>query len=246
MIVVLIVSALVLVMRDENYRPSFSTIVAQIAALEQSFPSVMGGLTAMITSEENVRLAQLTLWSLWQVFTYAVIPALVVRIVLRKRLRDFGAKVRGMTSGWWVYVVMFVVIMPAVLWASTTESFQRTYPFFKPSADGSPTVLTDAYWSRFWIWQVLYGLQFVSLEFFFRGFMLHGTRARLGPYSILVMMVPYCMIHFGKPLPETIGAIIAGTVLGFMSLKTRSVWLGAVLHIAVALTMDLLAIGQLS
>jgi membrane protease YdiL (CAAX protease family) len=57
-------------------------------------------------------------------------------------------------------------------------------------------------------------------------------------------MVPYCMIHFAKPLPETFGAIIAGVVLGFMSLATRSIWMGALLHIAVALTMDLAALGR--
>ena len=39
--------------------------------------------------------------------------------------------------------------------------------------------------------------------------------------------------------------IIAGIVLGFMSLKTRSIWLGAALHIAVAVTMDLLALWRL-
>jgi len=33
-------------------------------------------------------------------------------------------------------------------------------------------------------------------------------------------------------------------VLGFMSLKTRSVWLGAALHIAVAATMDWLALWR--
>jgi membrane protease YdiL (CAAX protease family) len=52
------------------------------------------------------------------------------------------------------------------------------------------------------------------------------------------MMVPYCMIHFTKPLPECCASIVAGLALGFMSLKTRSIWLGAALHISVALSMD--------
>ena len=67
-----------------------------------------------------------------------------------------------------------------------------------------------------------------------------GTR--LGPYVIFVMTIPYCMIHFGKPIQETLGAIVAGILLGFMALKTRSIWLGAALHIAVAWTMDGLAV----
>jgi membrane protease YdiL (CAAX protease family) len=62
------------------------------------------------------------------------------------------------------------------------------------------------------------------------------------------MTVPYCMIHFGKPLPETLGAIFAGLFLGTVSLWTRSIWLGTALHISVAVSMDLAALyykGQL-
>ena len=62
-------------------------------------------------------------------------------------------------------------------------------------------------------WELAYGLQFIGLEFFFRGFMVHGTKHRFGFYAIFVMMVPYCMIHFRKPMPETCGAIVAGMVM---------------------------------
>jgi hypothetical protein len=41
---------------------------------------------------------------------------------------------------------------------------------------------------------------------------------------------------------ETLVAIIAGVVLGALSLKNRSVWLGAAIHVAVALSMDTLAL----
>ena len=44
----------------------------------------------------------------------------------------------------------------------------------------------------------------MPLEFFFRGFILHGTKQRFGFYAIFVMIIPYCMIHFGKPIVETI------------------------------------------
>jgi uncharacterized protein len=62
--------------------------------------------------------------------------------------------------------------------------------------------------------------------------------------AIAVMVVPYTMIHFHKPFPETFGAIVAGTILGFLSLKYRS-WLGgALLHSLVALTIDFLSSHQ--
>jgi membrane protease YdiL (CAAX protease family) len=56
------------------------------------------------------------------------------------------------------------------------------------------------------------------------------------------MVVPYNMLHFGKPMPEALAAIVGGIVLGTLSLKTRSIWWGAALHISIALTMDVCAL----
>ena len=82
----------------------------------------------------------------------------------------------------------------------------------------------------------------MSLEFFFRGFLVHGLKRRFGFYCIVIAVMPYCMIHFGKPMPETLGAIFAGLALGTLSLFTRSIWLGVAIHVSVAVSMDLIAL----
>ena len=43
-------------------------------------------------------------------------------------------------------------------------------------------------------------------------------------------------------MPEALVAIVGGIVLGTLSLKTRSIWWGASLHIAIAITMDVCAL----
>ncbi len=173
----------------------------------------------------------LAYWACGCVVTYFVIPALMVRLIFREKLSDYGFKVRGAFKDGWIYVVFFAVVGPLVLLVSREEHFQQTYPFYQPDK-------REPLWPHFWRWELLYAAQFLALEFFFRGFMVHGLRRRLGSSAIPVMMVPYCMIHFEKPLPETLAAIIAGLVLGFMSLRTRSIILGAVIHVSVALSMD--------
>ncbi len=183
------------------------------------------------------RLAGLLFWAAGSLITYVALPVLVIKCLLRRRVREFGLSARGIMGSGWVYLAMFLFMVPVVLYFSGTARFLHTYPFYKPSA-------SEPLWPAFVTWQLFYWSQFVGLEFFFRGFVLHGTRHRFGIYSILVMTVPYCMIHFGKPMPETLAAIGAGIVLGFMSLKTRSIWLGAALHIAVAVTMDVLALWR--
>jgi len=188
-------------------------------------------LVDFLDDPENGQLNGLAFWAVGWMIAYFVIPALVIKLVFRERIRDYGVKLKGALNGLWIYGIMFAVMVPLILLVSQDAHFQQTYPFYR-------LVPGEQLWPRFWLWQVLYALQFVSLEFFFRGFLVHGTRHRFGIYSVFVMMVPYCMIHFQKPMPEACASIVAGIVLGFMSLKTRSIWLGAAIHITVAISMD--------
>jgi membrane protease YdiL (CAAX protease family) len=195
------------------------------------------GLTTAVVESDDAPLNRLTYWSVGWIIVYFVIPALIVRCVFRERLRDYGLKLTGVFRDFWIYGVMFVVMVPLILLCSANQHFLDTYPFYR-IAPGQPL------WPKFWRWEAMYVAQFFALEFFFRGFMVHGTRHRYGVYSVFAMMVPYCMIHFGKPLPECCGAIVAGIALGIMSLKTRSIWLGAVIHVTVALSMDFAALWR--
>jgi membrane protease YdiL (CAAX protease family) len=181
-------------------------------------------------------LPALAWWAVGTFVLYLVVPALIVRLAFGERLADYGLKWRGACAGGWVYVGMLAVVGPLVLLASRNAEFQATYPFYRLPGDGLGADV--------WCWEALYALQFVGLEFFFRGFLLHGLRHRFGAYAIVVATVPYCMVHFTKPLPETLASIVAGLALGFMSLKTRSIFLGAAIHITVALMMDLAALGR--
>jgi hypothetical protein len=58
------------------------------------------------------------------------------------------------------------------------------------------------------------------------------------------MVVPYAMIHFHKPFLECLAAVGAGCILGVLALRFRTFWGGALLHILVAVTMDLLAVTR--
>lgn len=174
-------------------------------------------------------------WSLWRFAGYLAIPMVIVLCMPGERLRDYNLSPRGFLRHLWIYVVLFALVAPAVYLASKTASFQGTYPFYK-YANRSAFDL--------WAWEALYILQFLSLEFFFRGFLLQGLRRAMGSNAIFVMIVPYCMIHYGKPMSETLGAIGAGLILGTLAMRTRSIWGGVLIHVGVAVMMDLLAVGH--
>ena len=78
----------------------------------------------------------------------------------------------------------------------------------------------------------------LSWEFFFRGYMLFGLEERFGKYSVLIQMIPFTILHHGKPFAESLGAILAGILLGVIALETRSFIYGALLHWLVAVSMD--------
>jgi uncharacterized protein len=174
-------------------------------------------------------------WSGWRFFGYLLLPALVVLCMPGERLRDYYLSLRGFVRHLWIYILLFALVAPAVYLASKTATFQHTYPFYKQANRSA---------FDFWTWQGLYALQFLSLEFFFRGFMLQGLRRAFGANAIFVMIVPYCMIHYGKPMAETLGAIGAGVILGTLAMRTRSIWGGVVIHVGVATMMDALAVGH--
>jgi membrane protease YdiL (CAAX protease family) len=172
-------------------------------------------------------------WSGWRVFGYLLLPMLVVICMPGERLRDYHLSLRGFWKHLWIYVALFACVLPIVVLASTTPAFRETYPFYR---------LANRSYFDLGAWECMYAAQFVSLEFFFRGFLLNGLRRAFGANAIFVMIVPYCMIHYHKPMPETLGAIGAGLILGTLAMRTKSLWGGVLIHIGVATTMDVLAL----
>jgi membrane protease YdiL (CAAX protease family) len=172
----------------------------------------------------------------WGVSRYAayLLPLAVWPFVFGGSPLDLGLRFRGFREHAWIYLLCLVVVIPALVVVSYTPDFSRYYPMY-PLAGRS--------WIDFWVWEVVYIGQFLALEIFFRGFWLRGARI-LGTGAIFSMMVPYVMIHFPKPYLEACGAIVAGVVLGSLSMKTGSIWAGFLIHSTVAILMDLLALHQ--
>ncbi len=171
-------------------------------------------------------------WVFGCTMCYLIIPGFVVRVVFGLKLTDAYLAPRAFVRHLPIYAALFLPVGLLVLVFAKSPEFLAQYPFYKDHMA----------WSDLAVWELAYGLQFFALEFFFRGFMLRGLGAELGSMAVIVMVIPYCMIHFGKPLPECLGSIIAGTVLGVLAMDTRSIWGGVTIHVAVAWSMDLAAL----
>ena len=176
---------------------------------------------------------QLYIWAIISNIAYILIPAVYIAFSPGMQLKEMGLK-RPDKGSYALYVLMLMFMLIPVFIISFQEEFQASYPFYRYSDGG-------AFWWQGLSWEVLYALQFVGVEFFFRGFLIHSTKHKLGINSVYFSLLPYVMIHFSKPLPECIGSILAGFVLGHLSYKTNSIWGGVFLHIMVAMSMDFLS-----
>lgn len=175
-------------------------------------------------------------WSSTRVVGYVFVPFAVYKLCFPKdSLLDLGLRLRGFRQHAWIYGLCFAVVIPSMLLVAKQPDFGTYYPFYKNSSRS---------WFDLIAWETMYFAQFFALELFFRGIWLGSMRKSLGSGAIFAMSVPYAMIHYGKPYLEAHGAIVAGIVLGSLSMKTRSIYLGFLLHVTVALSMDLLALWQ--
>jgi membrane protease YdiL (CAAX protease family) len=218
-----------------DWRPLIALVVCAVDLTLHEYygdRDYYGRLLTRYSSSPWFELGGFAWWAAWRGLGYGLIP-LCALLLQRQRLRDYGLSARGFLRHAWVYGALFAAVLPFVIVASYTPAFQHTYPFYKSAARS---------WTDFLAWEALYGFQFLVLEFFFRGFLLFSLRRTMGAYAIFVMIVPYCMIHYHKPIAEVLGAIFAGIVLGTLALRTRSIWFGVAIHVSVAWTMDILSL----
>jgi len=218
-LVILIIVALVMVFQEYwGDRPNFDVYFGRYATKWHTW----------------YELGSYAWWSGSKVVGYLFVPLVTIKL-MKLPLSELGLSARGFAKHAWIYGVLYLAILPVVVVASFTAAFRSTYPFYKLAARS---------WTDFVAWELMYASTFLALEVFFRGFLLFPLKRAFGAYAIFVMIVPYCMIHFHKPVAEVVGAIFAGIVLGTLAMVTRSVWCGVLIHISVAWTMDLLAMLQ--
>ena len=135
------------------------------------------------------------------------------------------------------YLLILCGLLPLIALASSRPDFLQMYPKVKNIG------FLGAYVRPVWPWNLLYeisyGLDFLSIELFFRGLLVIGLARYAGEYAILPMAAFYCTIHFGKPMGECISSFFGGLALGVIALRTRSILGGLIVHLGLAWLMEL-------
>lgn len=163
--------------------------------------------------------------------TWALLPFLAARIVLRMPAREQGLQLGDWRLGLKLVMVALVIMVPLMYVNAKNPEFQAEYPLTRLAGLTSGTFVA---------WQASRLIYYIAWEYFFRGFMLFGLAGRIGAFAaIAVQTVPSTIIHFGKPEGEMLAALVAGVIFGAIAWRTRSILYVLIIHWFAGLFTDL-------
>jgi membrane protease YdiL (CAAX protease family) len=147
---------------------------------------------------------------------FLILPILTITVILRRNPLDFGLRL-GNIKVWGFYVIATLIVALPILYVASRSPVLANY-YTMPQFDAVKYSLETTVYLFAW-------------EFIFRGFLLFGLKDKLKDSSILVQMVPFVLVHFGKPEIETISTILTGIYFGYVAYRGNSYWPAFIIHL---------------
>jgi membrane protease YdiL (CAAX protease family) len=171
---------------------------------------------------------------LWAVLLLGLLPLLLARPMGLDPKR-LGLRLGDLAAGRQALALGLLIVVPVGYLAAGHPSIRLAYPW--------PGDWAGASAPAFAAWAASYSLYYLSYEFFYRGFLLHGLEPVLGRFgSLWLQTVASTLLHLGKPLVETVAALPAGLIFGLVALRTRSLLYVVAIHLALGLATDLFSL----
>jgi len=162
---------------------------------------------------------------------FGLFPVVTILIFLKKNPLDFGLKL-GNYRLWIPYVVIFLAIAIPILYFSSDMSSVQGYYRSGRNFDLLKYALQM-------------GVYMLGWEFLFRGFMLFGLKDKFKEGSIIIQMIPFVLLHIGKPEIETISTIFTGLLWGYICYRGKSFWPAYIMHMVVNISNKAFVLGLL-
>lgn len=177
-------------------------------------------------------LVEYVYWFVGDFFTFFILGIIIIKFGFKEKLSDFGFQFGDFKIGV-TFSILFIFVMVILVWfVSATPAFAEKYPHLSSAKSD---------WNILLIYEAGMLLYMIAWEFIWRGFMLFGLEKKFGYYSVLIQMIPFVILHNGKPFLETFGAIFGGIALGILALRTRSFYYCVVTHIGVMFSIDVIS-----
>ena len=227
------IQSLISAVKSLSFKESFifiSVAVITIVSMHYSTP----GFFRRMFDVDDTKLYQTLYWFSADGFLMLILPLILIVLVLKGKPADYGFRAGDYKFGL-ISSAAFILVMIPVIWiASGSESFARTYP------QGGVTVRENI--SVLLYYELFVGFYMLAWEFFWRGYMLFGLKDKFGYYAVFMQMIPFVILHRGKPELEVFASIFAGVVLGIQALRANSFIYCFIVHWGVMIFVDAISV----
>ncbi|MCU0373288.1 MAG: CPBP family intramembrane metalloprotease [Ignavibacteria bacterium] len=173
-------------------------------------------------------------WFLTDGLIMFIVPVLSVKFIFKEKISEYGLAVGDFKFGMITAAVFYSVMLVIVWIVSASPEFIVAYP------QGGTELKKNL--QLFVIYELCIFIYMLGWEFLWRGYMLFGLFKKLGYYSIFIQMIPFFILHKGKPDIELFASIFAGIILGIQAIRSRSFIYSWMLHCFVMLSIDLISV----
>lgn len=148
---------------------------------------------------------------------FFLLPILFL-LVVRENPRNYGLSFGRIKPAIPVLVCLLTGLTLLGFFVSRMDSFRQFYPYYLRPAQDLLLLFLNGF-VYMWSW-----------EFINRGFLLLGLKRYVGVYAVYIQLIPFVILHLGKPPFELYGSILFGLFFGFYAYLTDSFIYGAVAH----------------
>lgn len=160
-------------------------------------------------------------WFIGDFFLFFILPILIIKFFFKQKIKSFGIQFGNKRVGIYFTIVSILILTPIIIIISTLIDNNSFSPF-------KDLIYENTNYFSLYVISLLIFL--FAWEFIWRGFMLFGLEEKFGLYSIFIQMIPFVILHNGKPIIETFSSIFGAVFLGYLALRTRSIIYGFLIH----------------
>jgi membrane protease YdiL (CAAX protease family) len=184
---------------------------------------------------EDVSIRKIMLHRLSGAILYGLIPLLVILLVFRMPVIDFGSNTDHLAKSliWWLPAAVLVVIIN--YYTVRNKNHLAQYPQIRVKQWNSGLVTLSA---------VSWITYLAGYEFMFRGFLLFSCFESFGYWPAIIINISlYSLVHLPKGPTETIASVFFGFILSCLTIELGSFWFALMIHITLALSNEWFSIA---
>ena len=159
------------------------------------------------------------------------------KFILKETLKSSNLQ-KGNTKLGLIIIGIATLIVPLIALSTNLDAeMSSTYPLIDFN--------TYFEWWQILLYFASYIMYYIGWEYLFRGLLLKGSLEHIGPLgAILVTTLISALIHtsiggFGKPMLETLSAIPAGLIFGYIAYRTDSIYYTIYVHALIGILTDI-------